>query len=117
MDERLLAGFFGLKLHIVINDRGELIAFKMTSGKQNDAKAGESIMQKLHGLMFGDKRIYWKSIIFSFAGERIKAYYTRSKKYERKTRVLRESGLVIGERSILFLKILCCHVVILSNAQ
>ena len=38
--------FFGLKLHLVINDRGELIAFKMTSGKQNDAKADESIMKK-----------------------------------------------------------------------
>ena len=47
--------FFGLKLHIIINDRGELMAFKITNGKRNDAKAGESIMQKLQGLMFGDK--------------------------------------------------------------
>lgn len=54
--------FFGLKLHLVINDRGELIAFKMTSGKQNDAKAGESIMENLQGLMFGDKGYIGKNL-------------------------------------------------------
>jgi hypothetical protein len=54
--------FFGLKLHIVINDRGELIAFKLTSGKQNDAKAGESIMEKLQGLIFGDKGYLGKEL-------------------------------------------------------
>lgn len=54
--------FFGLKLHIVINEQGELIAFKITSGKQNDAKAGESIMQKLQGLMFGDKGYLGKEL-------------------------------------------------------
>jgi Transposase DDE domain len=47
--------FFGLKLHLVINDRGELIAFKITSGKQHDVKAGESILKSLQGLVFGDK--------------------------------------------------------------
>ena len=54
--------FFGLKLHLVINDRGELIAFKMTSGKQNDAKSGESIMENLKGLMFGDKGYIGKNL-------------------------------------------------------
>ncbi|MDX1940002.1 MAG: IS982 family transposase [Saprospiraceae bacterium] len=54
--------FFGLKLHIVINDRGELIAFKITNGKRNDAKAGESIMQKLQGFMFGDKGYLGKAL-------------------------------------------------------
>jgi Transposase DDE domain len=54
--------FFGLKLHIVINEQGELIAFKITSGKQNDAKAGESIMQDLQGLIFGDKGYIGKDL-------------------------------------------------------
>ena len=46
----------------MINERGELIAFKITSGKQNDAKAGESIMQKLQGVMFGDKGYLGKEL-------------------------------------------------------
>ncbi len=30
--------FFGLKLHIVTNDRGELIAFKITKGNRSDSQ-------------------------------------------------------------------------------
>lgn len=47
--------FFGLKLHIVINDRGELIAFKITRANQHDVKGGESLLETLKGLAFGDK--------------------------------------------------------------
>ncbi len=47
--------FFGLKLHIVINDQGQLIAFKITRGNVSDSKACESLLQCLQGLAFGDK--------------------------------------------------------------
>lgn len=50
-----VAWFFGLKLHIVINNQGELMAFKLTRGNQNDAKASESLLKFLKGLVFGDK--------------------------------------------------------------
>jgi Transposase DDE domain len=33
-----VAWFFGLKLHIVINNIGKLIAFRITSGHKNDGK-------------------------------------------------------------------------------
>jgi hypothetical protein len=71
--------FFGLKLHIVINNQGELIAFKITSGKQNDAKAGESIMQKLNGLIFGDKGYLGKEL-FSRLLEKGLKLITRNRK-------------------------------------
>jgi hypothetical protein len=71
--------FFGLKLHIVINNLGELIAFKISSGKQNDAKAGESIMQKLQGLMFGDKGYIGKEL-FSRLLEKGLKLITRGRK-------------------------------------
>lgn len=71
--------FFGLKLHLVINDRGELIAFKITSGKKNDAKAGESIMEKLKGLMFGDKGYIGKEL-FSRLLEKGLKLITRGRK-------------------------------------
>jgi hypothetical protein len=47
--------FFGLKLHIIINEQGELIAFKMTRGNVHDATASESILNHLQGMAFGDK--------------------------------------------------------------
>lgn len=71
--------FFGLKLHLVINDRGELIAFKITTGKQNDAKAGESMMQKLQGLMFADKGYLGKEL-FSRLMEKGLKLITRNRK-------------------------------------
>lgn len=54
--------FFGLKLHIVINNLGELIAFKITRGNEHDAKAGESLLQSLKGLAFGDKGYIGKKL-------------------------------------------------------
>jgi len=63
----------------VINARGELIAFKMTTGKQNDAKAGESMMQALQGLIFGDKG-YISKALFSRLLEKGLKLITRNRK-------------------------------------
>jgi hypothetical protein len=54
--------FFGFKLHIVINNHGQLMAFKITRGNVNDAKASESILEKLSGLAFGDKGYIGKEL-------------------------------------------------------
>jgi len=57
-----VAWFFRLKLPIVINDKGELMAFKISSGKQSDLKAGESLLSTLSGLAFGDKGYIGKKV-------------------------------------------------------
>lgn len=74
-----VAWFFGLKLHIVINDRGELIAFKITRGNENDAKASESMLQVLKGLVFGDKG-YISKKLFSGLLEKGLKLITRTRK-------------------------------------
>lgn len=57
-----VAWFFGLKLHIVINDRGELIAFKITSGNHHDGKEAANLLKTLEGLAFGDKGYIGKKL-------------------------------------------------------
>lgn len=47
--------FFGLKLHIVINDQGELLTFKITRGNRSDCQEAQSLLAALQGLAFGDK--------------------------------------------------------------
>lgn len=47
--------FFGFKLHIVINDEGDLVAWQLTSGNTDDRKPVPAITQNLKGLLFGDK--------------------------------------------------------------
>jgi hypothetical protein len=49
--------FFGLKLHFVINDKGEILDFVLTPANTNDRKPliGTNILSKIYGKLFGDK--------------------------------------------------------------
>ena len=47
--------FFGFKLHLVINDKGEIMAFKITAGNVDDRKPIPDLMQNLAGKLIGDK--------------------------------------------------------------
>jgi hypothetical protein len=47
--------FFGFKLHIIINQMGELLAFKLTPGNVHDSKMIEPLSEDLFGKLFGDK--------------------------------------------------------------
>lgn len=54
--------FFGLKLHIVINNQGELMGFKITQGHRSDSQQASSLLCQLKGLAFGDKGYISKKI-------------------------------------------------------
>lgn len=47
--------FFGFKLHLVINDCGEILAFSLTKGNVDDRKPVPSMVSRLFGKLFGDK--------------------------------------------------------------
>jgi hypothetical protein len=47
--------FFGLKLHLVVNHRGELIAWQITQGNQSDLTPVEFLTKGVLGKLFGDK--------------------------------------------------------------
>ena len=47
--------FFGFKLHIVINDQGELLGFKLTAGNTDDRLPVKQLVEGLSGKLFGDK--------------------------------------------------------------
>ena len=47
--------FMGFKLHLVINDKGEIMAVKLTKGNVNDSSVVEALTRGLHGKLFGDK--------------------------------------------------------------
>jgi hypothetical protein len=64
--------FFGLKLHLVINDKGALIAFKITQGNHSDTKAAEPLLKSLEGLAFGDKGYISKKLFEALLGNGLK---------------------------------------------
>jgi hypothetical protein len=47
--------FFGFKLHLVINDKGELMTFKLTAGHVDDRKPTPDLVKHLVGKLFGDR--------------------------------------------------------------
>ena len=47
--------FFGFKLHIIVNDKGELMAFKLTKGNVDDRRPAPSLTKGLVGKLVGDK--------------------------------------------------------------
>jgi Transposase DDE domain len=47
--------FFGFKLHLVVNDRGEILQFCITPGNVDDHKPVPGLAKKLFGKLFGDK--------------------------------------------------------------
>ncbi len=48
-------GFYGFKLHLIINDKGEILAFQLTPGNVSDVSMVEKLSENLFGKLFGDK--------------------------------------------------------------
>ncbi len=47
--------FYGFKLHLVVNDRGELLAFCLTPGNIDDRRPVPRLVRRLFGKLFGDR--------------------------------------------------------------
>lgn len=47
--------FYGFKLHLIINEMGEILAFQITPGNISDVSVLESLSKGIFGKLFGDK--------------------------------------------------------------
>jgi hypothetical protein len=47
--------FYGLKLHLVVNDRGEILACQVTAGNVDDRKPVSKLCKDLFGKLIGDR--------------------------------------------------------------
>lgn len=54
--------YYGFKLHIVVNSRGEIMNLKLTSAKEDDRKPVEDLTHELFGKLVGDKGYISKSL-------------------------------------------------------
>jgi hypothetical protein len=50
-----LGWFYGFKLHFIINDRGEILALRVTPGNVDDRQPVPALVKNLFGKLFGDK--------------------------------------------------------------
>lgn len=63
--------FFGFKLHIIVNDQGELLAFMVTPGNVDDRKPIPDMIKGLFGKLFGDKGYLSKELFDSLLDQGI----------------------------------------------
>lgn len=93
--------FFGLKLHIVINDRGELMAFKITRGNRHDSKEAVPLLKKFKGLAFGDKGYLGKRIFNELISSGLKLITRTRKNMKTKPKLSRHERLLLNQRGII----------------
>jgi hypothetical protein len=71
--------FFGFKLHLIINERGEILAFMLTAGNVDDRKPVPDLAKGLWGKCFGDKG-YLSSKLFEELWEKGMQLITKLRK-------------------------------------
>lgn len=92
--------FFGLKLHLVINDQGGLIAFKITRGNRHDVKEAFPLLKTLKGLAFGDKGYIGKELFENLLRKGLKLI-TRVRKNMKKNVLPKFEKYLLRQRGII----------------
>jgi hypothetical protein len=92
--------FLGFKLHLVINDCGEIMAFKVTPGSTNDLRTVNNMTQGLLGKLFGDKG-YISKELFDALFQRGLQLVTKIKKNMNNQLMLLFDKLLLRKRAII----------------
>lgn len=93
--------FFGLKLHLVTNDRGELLTFKITKGSHSDSKEAVPLLKSLTGLAFGDKGYIGKKIFDELIMGGLKLITRKRKNMKEKLDVTAYEKQLLNQRGII----------------
>ena len=93
--------FKGLKLHLVINNHGELIAFSITKGNKHDSTQMEYLFQKLTGLAFGDKGYMSKKISDKLSSLGLKMITKKRKNMKNTNKISDYEKQLLSKRGII----------------
>ena len=93
--------FFGLKIHLVINNVGELIAFKITRGNVHDGSAAQSLLSALKGLAFGDKGYIGKKLFDELFKSGLKLITRKRKNMKEKLVVTDYEKQLLNQRNLI----------------
>jgi len=92
--------FFGFKLHLVVNDQGDILNFSLTKGNTDDRKPVGSLTNNLFGKLFGDKGYISKELASSLL-ERGISFFTPLKKNMKEQHINDEDKFLLRKRSII----------------
>ena len=93
--------FFGLKIHLIINNLGEMIAFKITRGNVHDGAAAKSLLLSLEGLAFGDKGYIGKKLFDELLKNGLKLITRKRKNMKEKLLVNDYEKQLLNQRNLI----------------
>ena len=76
--------FYGFKLHLIINEVGEILAFQFTPGNVADVSVLEKLSRGIHGKLFGDKGYISAEIATKLFARGLKLFTTLKNKMKNK---------------------------------
>ena len=92
--------FFGFKLHLVINDVGEIMAFKITAGNVDDRDPVADLIRQLSGKLFGDKGYISQKLFETLMGQGVQLV-TRVKKNMKNKLMPLMDKLLLNKRGVI----------------
>ncbi|SPR13649.1 transposase [Orientia tsutsugamushi] len=92
--------FLGFKLHLVINNKGELISVKITKGNKSDLSVASVISKGLSRKLFGDKAYISKDLFHQLFSNGLRLFTNLRK--DMKTYLLDiDDKLLLNKRSLI----------------
>jgi hypothetical protein len=97
--------FFGFKLHLIINDKGEILSFYLTQGNVDDRnlKTITKMTEELFGKLFGDKGYISKALSDILFGNGIQLI-TAVKRNMKEKALSNEEKILLRKRSVIKLR-------------
>jgi Transposase DDE domain len=92
--------FFGFKLHLVVNDQGDILNFCLSQGNTDDRKPVGKLTKGLFGKLFGDKGYISKELTSSLLDKGI-SLFTPIKKNMKERAISKEDKFLLRKRSII----------------
>lgn len=92
--------FFGFKLHLVVNEKGDLLGLTITPGNTDDRVPVESMTRRLWGKLFGDKG-YISQSLFERLYERGVKLITHIRKNMKNKLMEIQEKILLRKRSII----------------
>ncbi len=77
--------FYGFKLHLIVNDQGEIHSFCITAGNVDDRKPVPKLVKSLTGRLFGDRGYISKKLTKLLASQDLKLTTTLKKNMKAQT--------------------------------
>ena len=96
------SAFHGFKLHLVINDKGEIISFFLTKGNVDDRdfKVMKSMTENMFGKLFGDKGYISKTLSDLLFGNGIQMV-AKPKKNMKNINLSQSDKILLRKRAII----------------